>query len=622
LDVDVSGWFLSDDNGDLQRFVIAAGTTILAGQTVVIREDDDANPLTVPPANYFGGAFSFSSTGDEIVLSAGDGQRLLGYTHGFSFGAAENGRSFIRHVDSTGYEYLTAQSGSPGRTLGAENNPYLVGDVVITEVHYNPKGSDPNQPYVDEFIEIQNTTGSEVMLFDPAHPANAWRIDGIDFTFPGNSVLNAGQRALIVPIDPAVFRASYTVDAAVQIFGPYVGSLDNGGERIALQRPDTPDASLVPYIDVDAVRYDDQSPWPTSADGSNGEGHSLTRRSWSDFGSDPASWVGAVPSPGAADTVTVSQVIIAGDDTDPADLPSGPQPVSWQQQRSQLLSLVVEFTEPVVVTAADLQLTNLGRNAPLDPDQPVAITEDQLSIDGRRLTIRFDNAGLEDGVYRLQIADSVHSVAGQALDGDYDGVAGGSFVFQGSDDNRFHVLIGDWNGDAAVTIFDFPVFSYWFGRSVPTSPSYVDLNGDDGVTIFDFGLFAERFGDSVVYPPPGLVTEAVGAIADQLDPEHAGNSAAPLLVRGGAALLPTTFARTTGRAAEPTAVDALDQVLAQWRDPSLSPTAPFAGRRGPRPLSARPSQPSDEVDGPVGADEGFAFGRGLCDDLWSCNFDY
>jgi hypothetical protein len=33
----------------------------------------------------------------------------------------------------------------------------------------------------------------------------------------------------------------YTVPAAVQIFGPYPGRLQGGGETLSLQRPDVPD---------------------------------------------------------------------------------------------------------------------------------------------------------------------------------------------------------------------------------------------------------------------------------------------------------------------------------------------------------------------------------------------
>src|SRR5262249_40530946 len=50
------------------------------------------------------------------------------------------------------------------------------------------------------------------------------------------------------------------------------------------------------YITVDAVRYNDKSPWPPAADGS---GSSLQRKLPAGFGHEPASWEAAPPTPGA-----------------------------------------------------------------------------------------------------------------------------------------------------------------------------------------------------------------------------------------------------------------------------------------------------------------------------------
>ena len=61
---------------------------------------------------------------------------------------------------------------------------------------------------------------------------------------------------------------------AVQIFGPYSGALQDNGENLELTRPGTPTTNGVPYIAVDAVRYNDRLPWPVSA---NGAGPSLQR---------------------------------------------------------------------------------------------------------------------------------------------------------------------------------------------------------------------------------------------------------------------------------------------------------------------------------------------------------
>ena len=72
----------------------------------------------------------------------------------------------------------------------------------------------------------------------------------------------------------------------------------------------------------------------------------------------------------------------------------------------------------------------------------------------------------------------------------------------GADMIHFHQLEGDFNGDGGVSIFDFGVFAYYFGQSVPdNAPRFADLNGDGGVSIFDFSVWSASFGVSIVPEP-------------------------------------------------------------------------------------------------------------------------
>lgn len=73
-------------------------------------------------------SFAFSSTDDEVYLFSGDGTNITGYLHGFKFGAAANGITFGRYLDSQGREQFVAQSAN---TLGTNNAYPLVGPVVI-----------------------------------------------------------------------------------------------------------------------------------------------------------------------------------------------------------------------------------------------------------------------------------------------------------------------------------------------------------------------------------------------------------------------------------------------------------------------------------------------------------
>jgi len=151
---------------------------------------------------------------------------------------------------------------------------------------------------------LLNLTADEVTLYDPAHYTNTWKLnDAVDYSFPANTVLPANAKLIVVPTDPVVFQAKYNVPFDVQVFGPWVGALDNNGESIELYKPDPPqtlppDAGFVPYVLVDKVRYNNREPWPALADGL---GPALQRRVPANFGNTPANWFTDFDADGIAD---------------------------------------------------------------------------------------------------------------------------------------------------------------------------------------------------------------------------------------------------------------------------------------------------------------------------------
>jgi len=278
--VDLGGWFLSDDSNTPKKYRIPDGTTISAGGYLVF----DESQFNVGLGNI---PFAFSSTGESVyVFSALPDRQLTGYSHGFEFGAMFNGVAFERYVNSAGDELFPIES---SLTFGTNNSAPRIGPLVICEIHYHPI------PGADEFVEVMNISDNTVPLFDPAFPTNAWKVGGIGYTFPTNASLGPAQLLLLVPIDPALFRLKYNVPGVVQIYGPYPGILDNNGERVFLQAPDTPNILGVPYVNVEEVNYEREAPWPLSADGG---GASLQRRSALAFGNDPTNWAAATPTPG------------------------------------------------------------------------------------------------------------------------------------------------------------------------------------------------------------------------------------------------------------------------------------------------------------------------------------
>jgi hypothetical protein len=85
----------------------------------------------------------------------------------------------------------------------------------------------------------------------------------------------------------------------VQIFGPFNRALQDDGETLEVQRPDTPDTNGVPYITVESVRYASTAHWPWQA---NGTGASVQRLVAEAYGNDPANWFAAVITPGIDNT--------------------------------------------------------------------------------------------------------------------------------------------------------------------------------------------------------------------------------------------------------------------------------------------------------------------------------
>lgn len=276
--VNVGGWFLTDDVNVLKKFRITDGTTIGAFSFVSF---DETQFNATPGTNN---SFSLGSSGEQVYLFSGDANtNLSGYSYGFTFGAAANGVTFGRYINSVGEEQFPAQI---SQTFDATNSGPRVGPLVINEIHYNPAPGDV------EFVELKNITGAPVPLFNST---NMWDLDGVGFNFPSNVTIAANGLMLLVATNPAAFAAKYSVPAGVPIFGPYSGNLQDSGERLELRRPDNADSNGVPRIVVDGVRYNDKAPWPPAADGS---GLSLQRIVSSNYGDDPINWMAAAITPG------------------------------------------------------------------------------------------------------------------------------------------------------------------------------------------------------------------------------------------------------------------------------------------------------------------------------------
>ncbi len=308
----IGGWFLTDDFYTPKKYRIPDNTTLAAGKFLVF----DTSQFGVGS-----NAFAFSETGDEVWLFAGDtSTNLTGYYHGWSFGAAPNGVSLGRYLDSQTNAQFLLQS---ARTLNATNANPLVGPVVVSEIMYHPPdlaGGADN--VLDEYLELANISSSNVALYcvftnEPGYLRSAltntwWLRNAVDYDFPTNTVLPAASRLLVVGFNPvtnaaqlAAFRSTWQVPGTVPVFGPWSGKLQNHGGTVELKYPGSPNVTptnvYVPYILAEEIAWTDSAPWPADADGL---GSSLQRVALTGFGNDPTNWAALGATAGLPNVIT------------------------------------------------------------------------------------------------------------------------------------------------------------------------------------------------------------------------------------------------------------------------------------------------------------------------------
>ncbi|MCX6923536.1 MAG: lamin tail domain-containing protein, partial [Verrucomicrobia bacterium] len=153
--VDLGGWFLTDDHNTPTKYRLAAKTVVPPGGYRVC----DASEFS-----QGSNGFHLSQYREEVYLFSGDNAtNLTGYSHGFAFGAAPTGVSFGRYVNSVGEEQFPLQLAA---TLGAANAGPRIGPAVFDEIIYHPEAGGI------EFVELRNITAANVAFYDPANPTN------------------------------------------------------------------------------------------------------------------------------------------------------------------------------------------------------------------------------------------------------------------------------------------------------------------------------------------------------------------------------------------------------------------------------------------------------------------
>jgi hypothetical protein len=160
-------------------------------------------------------------------------------------------------------------------------------------------------------------------------------------------------------------------------------------------------------------------------------------------------------------------------------------------------SLTVTFTATVQLDRGAIQITKLGTAG-----GSIATHVSRSLVDGKtvlKLTFASQTlapgGSLSDGNYRLTIrADRIRNVAGTALDGDRDGLAGGN----ARDD--FFRLFGDSDGDRDVDAVDRDRFRAWRKKSeAGVGYHYMfDADGDRDIDSADAAEFYARYGTKLL----------------------------------------------------------------------------------------------------------------------------
>jgi CotH kinase protein/Lamin Tail Domain/Chitobiase/beta-hexosaminidase C-terminal domain len=307
--VDVGGWYLSDTGSpetvaDYQKFTIPPGTVIAAGGYLVLTEtafnpNGAWNPTPgVPGAGEF--AFDGQHGDDAWLVSNTAG--VLRFADHVDFGAARPDESWGRLPNGTGplVPMLArtllneASPANPRPGLGAPNSGIRTGPLIIQEIHHAPPGGITDL----EFVEIFNPTATPVSLTN-------WKLRGdADYNFGAESI-PAGGTLVVTPFSTsetakaASFRATYGIDTAVVLTGPWNGSDHLGTPgTVRLLRAEPPPAAEPGFIPLsledEAVYSGLGSGWPDTTAGA-----SLNRAS-RDYGGLAASWFSGAPTPGNA----------------------------------------------------------------------------------------------------------------------------------------------------------------------------------------------------------------------------------------------------------------------------------------------------------------------------------
>lgn len=164
-----------------------------------------------------------------------------------------------------------------------------------------------------------------------------------------------------------------------------------------------------------------------------------------------------------------------------------------ETQRSLIQEITVTFDEVVNVDSSSFIVKNTNTGVCFVAEVETQIVNNQtiaiLTFSGSGII----NGSLPDGNYELEILDTITDAAGNQLDGDGNGIAGGN----ARDD--FFRLYGDATGDGRVNVLDLLQFRNAFNSADGDSNfnAALDAGGDGRINVLDLLQFRNRFNTTV-----------------------------------------------------------------------------------------------------------------------------
>jgi hypothetical protein len=386
-----------------------------------------------------------------------------------------------------------------------------VPSVVITEIMYNPAGSEPRT----EWIEVYNRGSTPADL-------SGWSLDDEDTSnwgaIPAGTILQPGQVGVVynsffAANTDTIFRTEWNVPVNALVVGVFWGLLDNNPNAVG---PVFNEGMLLKDSSnavIDRVNFDDSGTWPANVNGtsiylSNPMADNNVGSNWL------ASVVGVQGGTNpAGPPVVYNAADIGSPGSTPVTVAVAPRVASTgigdgSVQRSMIQTINVNFDGLVNLdpNAFLLEVSPIGGGGAF---APVAFTVNQsVSVsEGRTVaTLTFSgpgilNGSLPDGNYRVTALSSKisNSLLGNlALDGDNNGSAGGNAIEGESATDNFFRLYGDTDGNGIINPAETNRFRRTVGRASGDAlfnPLF-DFDGNGFITPADTNAYRQRVGRS------------------------------------------------------------------------------------------------------------------------------